>query len=213
MNPTKRTKIIWLVTLACLPVGLLLVVHQLDRSNSALSDYRVDSYHIVVSHAERPPVDAAWQEINEPIDLTAEIMRNNFNSSWVAIDPPQGGPEHGQLAIYLPTPRANVSVYLGSVFVGASGAMVRPLPFYMRPLYFPLPVDEGNAQMLQPIYLRIAREDQYLTPNAIYVGPAELLIEEYHSTLIYELWLPAIVATSMLGLGRNPCCSLSPQRT
>ena len=200
MKPSRATRVAWLIILGLLPLGLLHIVHQLDQPNTALDDYRIASMRIVESASHRPPVGADWQTIDGDTWLPAPISREKFNSSWIAVDPPYGTPDASGLAVYLPYPQANVAVYLGSRFVDSSGEMERPLPYYFRSLYFRLPVDEQAATPREPIFLHLAREGGYLNSNGVIVGPADLLAAQYGNDRFYGFWLPAIVATLMLGL-------------
>ena len=198
--PSRKVRAAWLALLGLLPLGLLHIVHQLDRPNTALDDYRIASMRIVASDSLRPPVEAEWQEIDAGAWMRTTVKRETFNSSWIAIDPPYGVPDDSGLAVYLPYPQANVAVYLGSRFVGAGGEMERPLPFYFRSLYFRLPVADPSVAPTEPIYLHLARESGFLNSNGVIVGPADLLADQYGSDRFLGVWLPAIVATLMLGL-------------
>jgi signal transduction histidine kinase len=193
--PSAQSKIAWLAFLGLLPIGLLHLVHLVDTPNRALDAYAVESMRFVESQATTPPVEADWRRITADTLIDAPIRRDRFNSSWIAIDPPYG--TGVRLGVYLPYPQANAAVYLGDRFVGSGGAMERPLPFYMRSLYVPLPADVDRTET---IYLHIARERGYLEANGVIVGPHRLLADQYRTDRLVNLWLPGIVATLMLGL-------------
>ena len=200
MSLPRKTRIVWLAVLAVLPIGLLQLVHSLDRPNTSLDVYRVDAMRFVESDAEAPPVDAPWKTIDSETHISTSIKRDRFNSSWIAIDLPSGTSDQSGLAFYAPVPQANLAVYLGSVFIGSGGDMQRPLPFYIRPLYYRLPLDTNPSETPKTVYVRLARENSWLDPNSIYIGPADVLAEANRLERLYGLWLPAVVATLMLGL-------------
>ena len=197
MKASSVIRAAWLAALAVLPVGLLQIVHHLDQPDESLEPYRVNSMRIVESHAETPPIDAEWQTIDGSTRLHSPIRRDRFVSGWIAIDPPPDAAGN-TLALYMPDPQANVAVYLDTAYVGDSGDMVRPLPFYTRPLYYRLPLSTPEAA--QTIYVRIAREGGWYSPNAVYIGPDDLLEEKFRQQKLYTFWLPAVVAILMLGL-------------
>ena len=198
--PSRKVRGVSLVLLALLPVLALHIIHGVDTPNTELVPLRIDAFRYVVSRAEEPPTRENWQAADRETWLDLPPRREAFNSIWVAIDPPFGGEVPGQLAVLMPAPEANVAVFYGSRFLGQSGVMERPLDFYLRPLYFNLPVSGSDWPADEPIYVRLAREGGGLLRGDIFVGPADLLGAEHRRLRFYWLWVPAFVATLMLGL-------------
>ncbi len=203
MKPPARTRAAWLIAIGIVPFIILHIAHQLDTPNPVLDEYRVDTMRIVESHSPTPPVDAQWREIDADTYISVPIRRENFNSSWIAIDLADTPRYAAGAALYMRLPEANVSVYLGSRYVGSSGRMQRPLPFYVRPLHFPLPVSTGASQPPDTLYVRLAREGGYITPNDLFIGPSDTLGEIHRTARFYGLWLPAAVVTIMFGLASS----------
>lgn len=189
----------WLLVIAILPIGLLHLVHMIDQPNTRVDEYRVDQMRFVESHADEPPITADWQIIQRGERISASIDRAQFNSSWVALDLPYRETSGKRLAVYIPMAEANVAVFHGNVFLGSSGEMKRPLPYYRRPLYFQLPTASEDDERTEPVYVRFARERNYSSPNEIFVGAAQALRAEYQRQRAYTLWIPAVAATLMLG--------------
>ena len=203
LKPSAKTRAVWLIAIGLVPFVILHIAHRLDTPNPALDEYRVDAMRIVESHSSTPPVDAQWQEIDADTYISVPIRRENFNSSWLAIDLADTARHTAGTALYMRVPEANVAVYLGSQFVGSSGSMQRPLPFYVRPLYFPLPIGSEASPQADTLYIRLAREGGYITPNDLFIGPADLLGNIHRTARFYGLWLPAAVVTIMLGLASS----------
>ncbi|MEO1201414.1 MAG: sensor histidine kinase [Pseudomonadota bacterium] len=191
---SKRFKAASLIALGISPLALLSLVHRLDTPNHALDEYRVETVRLVESHSPTPPLDANWEVVDAETPVVVPIRRETFNSAWIAIDPPLGS---GNLAVYLPYPKANVAVFLGDEYVDSAGPMQRPLHYHNRSLLFRLPADAAASG--KPLYLRIARERGNLNSNGIILGPSSLMVEQYTSDRVITFWLPLIVAILMLG--------------
>ena len=203
MKPSVKIRAAWLIAIGIVPFIILHIAHQLDVPNPVLDEYRIETMRIVESHSATPPVDAEWQEIDASTYIRVPIRRENFNSSWIAIDL-TGVPRYAAgAALYMRLPEANVAVYLGSRYVGSSGRMQRPLPFYVRPLYFALPIGIEASQPPDTLYIRLAREGGYITPNDLFIGPSDTLGDIHRTARFYGLWLPAAVVTIMFGLASS----------
>jgi len=203
LKPSAKVRAAWLITIGIIPFVILHIAHQLDTPNPVLDEYQVDTMRIVESHSATPPVDAEWHDIDADTYISVPIRPENFNSSWIAIDLTDTPRYAAGAALYMRVPEANVAVYLGSRYVGSSGRMQRPLPFYMRPLYFPLPIAIEASQPPDTLYIRLAREGGYITPNDLFIGPADTLDDIHRTALFYGLWLPAAVVTIMFGLASS----------
>ncbi len=191
---SKKYKTASLIALGISPLALLQLVHRLDTPNDALDEYRVETVRFVESHSRTPPVDASWETVDTATHIEVPVRRESFNSAWLAIDPPLGS---GNLAVYLPYPKANVAVFLGDDYVGSAGPMERPLHYHNRSLLFRLPADAASSG--KPVYLRIARERGYLNSHGIVLGPSSLLAQQFLSDRVITFWLPLVVAILMLG--------------
>jgi len=203
LKPPAKKRIAWLIAIGIVPFIILHIAHQIDVPNPVLDEYRVKTMRIVESHSATPPVDAEWQAIDADTYISVPIRRENFNSSWIAIDLADVPRYAAGAALYMRLPEANVAVYLDSRYVGSSGRMQRPLPFYVRPLYFPLPIGAEASQLPDTLYIRLAREGSYITPNDLFIGPADTLGEIHRTARFYGLWLPAAVVTIMFGLASS----------
>ncbi|MEM8816619.1 MAG: sensor histidine kinase [Pseudomonadota bacterium] len=203
MKPSPTIRVLTLAGLVVVSIGILHIAHLVDQPDATLDEYRIETMRIVESHSPTPPVDAEWLDIDADTVIGAPIRRDNFNSSWLAIDVPAGDYDPQYLALYLRVAKANVAVYLGSRFVNSSGEMQRPLPFYLRPLYIRLPISANQSQPIETVYVRLAREGGYITPNEVFIGPADVLATAWRSERLYGLWLPAAVATLMLALATS----------
>ncbi len=189
-------KVIALTALSLVAIPLLMIVHSIDTPNDTLPSYRIEQFRFVESDSASPPKDVEWLELGSGDMVRTTVNRDRFNSSWVAFEVE---PADEPLALYMPAAQANVAVYVGDSFVGSSAPMERPLAFFMRPLLFPLPMGSGGRNDTT-VFVRIAREGGFLTPNAMYVAPADLLTQEWRAERLVTLWVPAIVATAMLAL-------------
>jgi signal transduction histidine kinase len=148
----------------------------------------------VLSDADTPPVQSDWRPF---VGVVQDRTHEPFGSIWLRTDlSPFLAPDQVNL-MYIPTPLANLSLWMQGTERFSSGAAKVPLPLLRTPLLIPIgPYDPSREAIW--VYTRVSREDGFFGPMPVYVGPRTVLEPAYEAASRMRLTMPRYIVALMV---------------